>query len=281
MTSPTNEIALGTLAAKIRIEHEAVRLAAETATEHAIRCGRLLAEAKDGLVHGQWLSWLKDHCSLSDRTAQAYMRLAKKCAELNDRKAQRVADLPVRQAMKAIADERGENPVPLTPYRCAPPKAERVWEWAEKQVNGPFNMFDFDNAKLARDKLLRQTGVSTVAAFCISTMTEEIPMLRIVPDGELSDAIRCLAPVAQGNCGGLDIDFDDIPSKLPSFIAMLTVTAQWTIGKLLREIDCRHDAYKSTSPKKYAERRGRDFNGVCAAFLENCNANLAELRAAP
>ena len=280
MAKPTNEIALDALAAKIRTEHDAVCSAAETATEHAIRCGHLLSEGKEGLAHGQWLPWIQTHCALSERTAQAYMRLARKHGELDPEKAQHVADLPVRQAMKAIADERAENPLPLTPYRCAPPKAERVWEWAEKQVNGPFNMFDFDNAKLARDKLLRQTGVSTVAAFCISTMTEEIPMLRIVPDGELSDAIRCLAPVAQGNCGGLDIDFDDIPSKLPSFIAMLTVTAQWTIGRLLREIDYRHNTYKSTSPKKYAEQRGRDFDGVCAAFLENRDANLAELGAA-
>ncbi len=71
MTSPTNEVALDALAAKIRTEHDAVREAAETATRHAIRCGKLLAEAKDGLVHGQWLPWLQDHCRLSERTAQA------------------------------------------------------------------------------------------------------------------------------------------------------------------------------------------------------------------
>ena len=48
-----------------RIVHLA--LAAETATEHTIRCGQLLIEAKDGLAHGQWLPWIKDHCVLSER----------------------------------------------------------------------------------------------------------------------------------------------------------------------------------------------------------------------
>ncbi|MCH7958146.1 MAG: hypothetical protein IIB63_11370 [Proteobacteria bacterium] len=208
------------------------------------------------------------------------MRLARKHGELDSEKAQRVADLPVRQAMKAIADERAENPVPMTPYRCSAPSTERVWEWAGKQVNGPFNMFDFDNVKLAGDKLLRQTGVPMVAAFCVSTMTEEISMLRLVPDGEISDAIRCLAPVAKGSCGGLDIDFDDIPSKLPSFIGMLTVISQWIIGRLLQEIDYRRDAYKAMSPKEYAGQRDHDSDKVCVAFLENCDAKLAALRAA-
>ena len=40
MTSPTNEIALHNLASKIRTEHDAVQRAVETATEHAIRCGK-------------------------------------------------------------------------------------------------------------------------------------------------------------------------------------------------------------------------------------------------
>ena len=110
MTSPTNEIALDALAAKIRTEHGAVRDAAETATQHAIRCGKLLAEAKNELVHGQWLPWLRDHCNLSERTAQAYMRLARKHGEFDEGKAQRVADLPVREAMKAIADVTDGSP---------------------------------------------------------------------------------------------------------------------------------------------------------------------------
>lgn len=268
MTGPTNEVALDALAAKIRIEHDAVREAAETATRHAIRCGKLLAEAKDGLVHGQWLPWLRDHCALSERTAQAYMRLARKHGELEKGKAQRVADLPVREAMKAIADERAENPE-LTEWR--------MWEWAEKQINGPFNAFDLTDVGLARNKLLRQTEVPAVAAFCISTQTEEIPMLRLVPFNELPEAFDCLAPVAKGSCDGLDIDFHEIASEAATFIATLILSAERACGSLLREIDYRCDTYKAVTPEEYAEQWGPDFDKVRTAFLENCDAKLAEL----
>ena len=43
---------------------------------HAIEAGALLLEAKEQLKHGQWLPWLKDHCTISERTAQLYMRTA-------------------------------------------------------------------------------------------------------------------------------------------------------------------------------------------------------------
>ena len=108
MTSD-NLPALNTLADKIKTEHKAVCEAAMTATRHAIECGNLLIEAKGGLPHGKWLPWLKEHCELSERTAQAYTRLARRFTELDDEKAQRVADLPVRQAMVAIADQRAEQ----------------------------------------------------------------------------------------------------------------------------------------------------------------------------
>ena len=95
------------LASQICIEHSAALAAATSATEHAIRCGDLLIEAKAGLEHGQWLPWLKENCPFSERTAQAYMRLAQKVSEFDEQEAQRVADLPVRDAVKAIADSRG------------------------------------------------------------------------------------------------------------------------------------------------------------------------------
>ena len=67
--------ALDALADKINTEHEAVCEAAVTATQHAIKCGNLLVEAKSELPHGQWLPWIKENCDLSERTTQAYMRL--------------------------------------------------------------------------------------------------------------------------------------------------------------------------------------------------------------
>jgi Protein of unknown function (DUF3102) len=70
------------LAARIRVEHEAVSAALKESVRHAIAAGELLIEAKGRLSHGQWLPWLQDHCTISERTAQLYMRVAKNRAEM-------------------------------------------------------------------------------------------------------------------------------------------------------------------------------------------------------
>jgi hypothetical protein len=62
---------------------------------------------KAQLKHGQWLPWLRDHCSMSERTAQLYMRMAKARPEV-EANPQRVADLTLRGAMAVIALAEGE-----------------------------------------------------------------------------------------------------------------------------------------------------------------------------
>ncbi len=56
-------------------------VAAEAATrrglEHAIAAGLLLIEARELVVHGEWLPWLQANCRLGQRQAQTYMRLAR------------------------------------------------------------------------------------------------------------------------------------------------------------------------------------------------------------
>ena len=49
---------------------------AQSAIEAAVEAGRLLIEAKDQVGHGGWLPWLKANTSVSERTAQYYMKLA-------------------------------------------------------------------------------------------------------------------------------------------------------------------------------------------------------------
>ena len=51
------------LAARIRVEHGAAASLGDAA-RHAIAAGELLIEAKALVRHGQWLPWLRDHCSL-------------------------------------------------------------------------------------------------------------------------------------------------------------------------------------------------------------------------
>jgi Protein of unknown function (DUF3102) len=68
---------LAELAARIVAEHTAIRGLLSESVVHAMGAGDLLIEAKSQLKHGQWLPWLRDHCHISERTAQLYMRCAK------------------------------------------------------------------------------------------------------------------------------------------------------------------------------------------------------------
>jgi hypothetical protein len=86
------------LAARIRAEHGAAAVSLGDAARHAIAAGELLIEAKALVRHGQWLPWLRDHCSLSERTCQLYMRCAKNRAEIEAAKSAGVADLTLNEA---------------------------------------------------------------------------------------------------------------------------------------------------------------------------------------
>jgi hypothetical protein len=99
------EPALATLVAEIEAEHAATQLAAQSALEHAIRCGELLLEAKVKVGHGDWLPWLKANCSFRPRTARAYMQLARAMPTLPEAKWQRVANLSVRDAIAQLGQQ--------------------------------------------------------------------------------------------------------------------------------------------------------------------------------
>jgi hypothetical protein len=71
--------------------------------EHAIMAGELLIEAKEQVKHGEWLPWLRDHCTISERTAQLYMRCAKNRAELTSEIRNDVADLTMSEAVALLA----------------------------------------------------------------------------------------------------------------------------------------------------------------------------------
>jgi len=84
---------LTNLAARIRTEHAATSAAFKSSIKHAMAAGDLLIEAKAQLQHGRWLPWLRDHCTISERTAQLYMRVAKNRAMIETQIRNDVADL--------------------------------------------------------------------------------------------------------------------------------------------------------------------------------------------
>jgi len=93
---------LADLAARIKLEHQAVAVALKDSLRHALAAGELLIEAKERVPHGQWLPWLREHCTISERTAQLYMRAAKHRAELESN-TQGIADLTLSEAAAVLA----------------------------------------------------------------------------------------------------------------------------------------------------------------------------------
>src|SRR5262249_46840075 len=119
---------LADLAARIRAEHEQVVVALARGIKHAINAGELLLEAKAQIKHGQWLSWLSEHCAVSERTAQLYMRIAQRRAEL-EAKAQGLADLTLEGAARLLA-KSGESNIETVTGDDSEPGS---WEWCKAQ----------------------------------------------------------------------------------------------------------------------------------------------------
>jgi hypothetical protein len=58
--------------------HNEVRLSLKRTGECAIKAGLLLLQAKRLVRHGSFAEWIAANCTLSERTAQLYMQVARK-----------------------------------------------------------------------------------------------------------------------------------------------------------------------------------------------------------
>ena len=94
---------LSSLAVRINLAHADCESGLRKSLTSAIEAGKLLADAKELVSHGQWLPWLTDNCACGERTAQGYMRLAKNAGSLTSN-TQRVSDLTIRGALAALAE---------------------------------------------------------------------------------------------------------------------------------------------------------------------------------
>lgn len=94
------------IAAEINHEHQHALDAAHSAVRRARRAGELLLEAKDRCEHGDWLPWLKTNCpKISERTAQAYMRVARKCRG-DEGKAEQLELLTLGEALEQLVEAK-------------------------------------------------------------------------------------------------------------------------------------------------------------------------------
>ena len=102
-TLEANHWALPDIAEKINAATRPAESHARSAVQSALTAGSWLMQAKNCVPHGEWHEWLAANCAVAPRTAQAYMRLFNTLPRLEVSDAQRVADLPLREAMRAIA----------------------------------------------------------------------------------------------------------------------------------------------------------------------------------
>lgn len=104
----SGEQRLAELAGRINEEHQLCEQSFREGLQHAIGAGELLIEARALCKHGEWLDWLTANCEVSERTAQAYMRVARN-RDLLGAKAQHVADLSFHDAVMLLAESKPET----------------------------------------------------------------------------------------------------------------------------------------------------------------------------
>jgi hypothetical protein len=87
---------------EIRQLHDEIGGAIRTTLDKAIRVGELLAEQKASMEHGEWLPWIEENLSFSDRLARDYMRFYEKREEL---KSASLANLTEARKLLAVHND--------------------------------------------------------------------------------------------------------------------------------------------------------------------------------
>jgi hypothetical protein len=97
---------LARLAATANEAHSRAQTYFEKGVAQAIEAGEALIAAKTQVAHGVWGAWLARNFSASAKTAQTYMRLARRLPELDDEKRNAVAEMSIRNAIVAVEEPR-------------------------------------------------------------------------------------------------------------------------------------------------------------------------------
>ena len=90
---------LAGLAAEINQDHDSYRRGARTTFQYARAAGEKLLRVKEIVGHGQWIDWVEENCDFSARTAQQYVRIARRCRDLGEN-----AQLPAHLTIEAVLE---------------------------------------------------------------------------------------------------------------------------------------------------------------------------------
>lgn len=179
------------LAQQIQRHHDDAQRCAGEAVEHARRAGDALLQAKAEIGHGNWLPWFeKAGFTFAERTAQAYMRLAKEWPRLPEQKRNAVADLSLRDAMKALAKPaKADKAVTASTKKLTPRKSspEAIYEKAAAVLpdldgRGCADLAVREIDLLARDPKANAQHVRRIDDRLVQKMTDGELVMRIKRD---------------------------------------------------------------------------------------------------
>lgn len=114
-TTPGSDHLLASLAQQIRASHTDCVGTFRQSLAHALRCGALLAHAKEAVPRGEWLGWLGENCNLPERTAQFYMRLHRELPDAAMAQGANLADMTIGQAMRLLGPAGAKDATADTP----------------------------------------------------------------------------------------------------------------------------------------------------------------------
>jgi hypothetical protein len=141
----------------------------------ALDVGEWLIEAQKQVPKGKWECWVEHNCALSLRSAQGYMRIARKRDVIEAHQAE-APDLSLRAALQLAAAEPSTDTASSQAQRVAPrhgPGTPNILEHWERSS-------EFEQravlAAMKRDKLL------AILRAVLATMPRE-QLLTILPDG--------------------------------------------------------------------------------------------------
>jgi hypothetical protein len=110
----------------VKVAHQAVCNASRNVLSQAIIAGTALLKLKKLIKHGEWRHYLQRHCELSERSAQAYMRIAEH-RELLEANPQRAADLSLRGALKLISNATDKSAKPAKSAKATTMLSSLAW----------------------------------------------------------------------------------------------------------------------------------------------------------
>lgn len=113
------------LATRANQLHEMALDAGKQTLEYAFECGRVLAEVKDSLGHGEWVPWVKENFRGSTRTAQRYLRLAANATTVSHLEAETLSEALAALATPKSPPKPKKNPDLVAPRTPEQPLASR------------------------------------------------------------------------------------------------------------------------------------------------------------